>query len=121
MSRSMFRVSAHGILDFLLMATLIALLLSTMAGCMVQPVDSVTGAKIGPPISTLTPLPASPSGNPVSTRETTRVDVDRVVTEGNNAIQDIAPAFGPWGTAAAVVSAAAAATYFARRKKKPGE
>jgi uncharacterized membrane protein YeaQ/YmgE (transglycosylase-associated protein family) len=113
-----------GYLAYLFACVLGAIILAGAAsGCSVQPVDSVTGAKVGDPVSVFKPHPTTnpETGNPIILKGTGKIDPDAAadaVEVGNQVVQTTAPAFGPWGSAVAGVVGAATLLIVAKLRKK---
>jgi hypothetical protein len=87
-------------------------LLATAVGCMIQPVDSVTGEKVGPAISARDPMPTTnpATGNPVRGEVTDQPD--------NDAILGVGGLFGPYGSVAAAALVAGLAVYGNEKRKQ---
>lgn len=106
----------------LLLAVFVVCALVVVWGCMVQPVDSVTGAKVGPALSTLDDAPeVNPdTGNPVTLDPTNRPDFDRVAVETGKFAQNTAPYLGPYGAIVSGVAALAVPAFLMYRKRRKG-
>jgi hypothetical protein len=99
------------------------ILAGAASGCSVQPVDSVTGAKVGEPVSIFKPHPTTnpDTGNAIVLKSTGKIDPDAAadaVEVGNQVVQTTAPAFGPYGSAVAAVVGVATLLIVGKLRKK---
>jgi hypothetical protein len=76
---------------------------------MIQPVDPVTGEKVGDPQSTIHPLPPDTVGE-----ATNDVDYERIQRDAPG----YGSLFGPWGAVAGIAIGAAAGAYNEKRKQR---